>query len=75
VSELLFADKEILLPRDLGPILGKKPSQIYADIQAGLIPHCMLNGRIIIPKRALDSWLNGLADSALERVRGSEAGR
>lgn len=61
--------REFLRPAELAPLLGVTPSRIYQLIAAGEIPSTRIGGSLRVPRRALDRWLELLADRATAAIR------
>ncbi|MCK4414945.1 MAG: helix-turn-helix domain-containing protein [Candidatus Eisenbacteria sp.] len=63
------AEKELLRPADLAPLIGVTPSRVYQLITAGVIPAVRVAGSIRVPREAWQRWLDEQRDKALEAVR------
>lgn len=48
-----------LTPAEAASLLGVSRDLVYEQLHQGVIPCRRLGGRILIPRRALEEWLEG----------------
>ena len=55
-----MSDRLAYTVREFAALLGVSEDTVYEGVREGRIPHVRPTpGRIVIPKRAADAWLNG----------------
>lgn len=62
------SERPFLTVRDVAELLERSEPRIYQMIAAGEIPATRLGRRILIPRAAMDTWLEEKAREALAAV-------
>lgn len=57
--------EDVLKVADIKRLTGWSPQRIYALMRSGALPSVRVGGRIVVPVRAWDRWLEEQASAAL----------